>query len=98
MKAPSGSVTGSTTCPSPWAPVTNRAPYGVTTGLWSSTGPWNTSTGVPAGSVKATTSSARRLSASSGDNRSTPMSAASKARTTARNAAPSRTSQPTVMT
>ena len=33
MKAPFGSVTGNTTCPSPWAPVTNRAPYGVTTGL-----------------------------------------------------------------
>ena len=39
----------------------------MTTGLWSSTAPWKTSSVVPAGSSNAMTSSTRRASASSSD-------------------------------
>ena len=47
--------------------MTNRAPNGVMTGLWSSTAPWKTSSVLPAGSSNVITSSTRRSSASAAD-------------------------------
>ncbi|MCP9970582.1 hypothetical protein LUX39_40520 [Actinomadura madurae] len=82
----------------PMAPVTNFCAKPVRRGLWSSTGPKNTSTGVPPGSVNAITSSASRSAASFGFSAVTAVPAFSTASRTEASAYWSRTSQPTAST